>query len=258
MSIPVAYSNFNLNNDDLSLANAVRIALTETDFEDIKQAWIDTASNAAKITSGLSDLAAEDPKRAGLLGNLATVIAVQESSRHILATLQTTNDINAIKASGILSVVGGISEVTGNFLVKPGPLLVTGLTLKCAGLLAGVAQNIVEDQTIGQLMGVSAANNNAPVVPRGLFEYAPDGVTLLNTMISTEVGNHQVQVYWARNANGQFSKNESISSIRSDGTLKCTIFAQREYGYLKRLAGSAWKGTFTCFSANDVNWQKSA
>ncbi|MGI4777798.1 MAG: calcium-binding protein [Janthinobacterium lividum] len=229
MSIPTAYSIVNLNNDALSFAKSVQDALTKTDSVEIKQAWIDTASNAAKITSGLAYLAAEDPKWAGRLGNLATLVAVEESSRNVLATLQSTNDINAIKAGDILGVVGGISELTGNFLVKPGPLLVAGLTLKGAGLVAGVAQNIVGDQTIGQLMGISAANNNAPVVPRGLFEYAPDGVTPLNTMISTAVGNHQVQVYWTRNADGQFTKNESISSVRSDGTLNYTNFTQYQY-----------------------------
>ena len=172
--------------------------------------------------------------------------------------IEATNDINAIKASDILSVVGGISELTGNFLVKPGPLLVAGLTLKGAGLLAGVAQNIVGEQTIGQLMGISAANNNAPVVLQDLFGYAPDGVTPLNTMISTAVGNHQVQVYWTRNANDQFANNESISSIRADGTLKCSNFAPHQYGYSRRLVDSAYKGTFICFSANDISWQKSA
>ena len=178
----------------------------------------------------MAELAANNPQWASTVGSISTYASIAAAAYRIQDQIQSTNDINAIKAGDILSVVGGISELTGNFLVKPGPLLVAGLTLKGASLLAGVAQNIVGDQTIGQLMGISAANNNAPVIPRGLFDHAPDGVTPLNTMISTEIGNHQIQVYWIRNADGQFTKNESISSIRSDGTLKYTNFTQYQYG----------------------------
>ncbi|MDB5879284.1 MAG: hypothetical protein JWQ41_2698, partial [Variovorax sp.] len=230
MTLPIAYSIVSLQNDAASLSNSINKALTGANEQIRSDAWLDAASTSAKITAGMAELAANNPQWAGYLGSASTLTAVGISATRINDDIESTNNINAIKAGDILSVVGGISERTGKFLVKPGPLLVAGLTLKGAGLLAGVAQNIVGDQTIGQLMGVSAANNNAPVVPRGLFDHAPDGVTPLNTMISTEIGNHQIQVYWTRNANGQFTKNESISSIRSDGTLNYTNFTQYQYG----------------------------
>ncbi|MGJ7581699.1 calcium-binding protein [Variovorax sp. RHLX14] len=229
MSISTLYTVSNLQNDAVALSKSLNDAMNAERETDRSQAWYDSALTTAKMTAGMAELAASDPRWAGLLGSASTLEGVRQSVKKVTDTLVRTNDINAIKAGDILSVVGGISELTGNFLVKPGPLLVAGLTLKGAGLVAGVAQNIVGDQTIGQLMGVSAANNNAPVVPRSLFDHAPDGMTLLNTMISTEVGNHQVQVYWTRNANGQFTKNESISSIRGDGTLKYTNFTQYQY-----------------------------
>ncbi|MGI4777801.1 MAG: hypothetical protein ACRYGA_06720 [Janthinobacterium lividum] len=249
------YTVVNLQNDAVALSKSLIDAMNAERETDRSQAWYDSALTTAKITAGMAELAASDPRWSGLLGSASTLESVRQSANKVLSTLTDTNDINTIKAGDILSVVGGISELTGNFLVKPGPLLVAGLTLKGAGLVAGVAQNIVGDQTIGQLMGVSAANNNAPVVPPGLFGHAPDGVTPLNTMISTEVGNHQVHVYWTRNANGQFTRNESISSIRGNGTLNYTHY---QYGRLKRFVGNDCSNTFICFSANDTNWQKSA
>ncbi|MGI4777803.1 MAG: hypothetical protein ACRYGA_06730 [Janthinobacterium lividum] len=246
MSMPAVYNVGNLQNDAASLTKSLTDALNSEDHQQIRNAWTDAAVTSAKIVSGMAYLVADDPKWGGIVGSLSTLAALGLSADHIRDAAQS-GGTDAIKVGDILGVVGGISELSGNFLVKPGPLLVAGLTLKGAGLVAGVAQNIVADQTIGQLMGASTANNNAP-----------DGVTPLNTMISTEVGNHRVHVYWSRNANGEFTKNESISSVRADGTLNYTNFTQYQYGRLKRLVGNDCKGAFIYLSANDVNWQKSA
>ena len=241
MTLPTIYTFINLNNDAVSLSKSLKDAISGPTEQQRKDAWYDTAMTSAKITAGMAELAASNPQWAGLLGSSSTLTSLGVSARRISADPAATNDINVIKAGDILSVVGGISDLAGNLLIKPGPILVAGLTLKGAGTLAGVAQNVVGDQTIGQLMGISADNNNAPLVPPSLFDYAPDGVTPLNTMVSTQVGNNQAQVYWSRDASAQFTKNESISSMRSDGTLMPTNFTQYQYSSSgKPLSAIAW------------------
>ena len=89
----------------------------------------------------MAELAASNPRWAGLLGSASTLESVRQSAKKVSDTLVLTNNINAIKAGDILSVVGGISELTGNFLVKPGPLLVSGLTLKGTGLVVVLTAN---------------------------------------------------------------------------------------------------------------------
>lgn len=70
------YTVANLQNDAASWSKSVKDAVTKTKPDEVRDAWIDVAVNSAKITAGLAELAANDPKWAGLLGSTATPAAV--------------------------------------------------------------------------------------------------------------------------------------------------------------------------------------
>lgn len=77
------YTVANLQNDAASWSKFVKDALTKKDAREVQDAWIDVAVNSAKITAGLAELAANDPKWAGLLGSGATVTSIGVSANRI-------------------------------------------------------------------------------------------------------------------------------------------------------------------------------
>ncbi|MGJ7581697.1 hypothetical protein ACSFA3_16060 [Variovorax sp. RHLX14] len=108
----------------------------------IKQkAWIDMATTIAKITAGMAKLAANNPHWAGDIRFYFDFIGRRCFRQKTREDIEAIHSVNALNAGDILSVVGGISELTGNFLVKLGPLLVAGLTIKGAGLVVAPTAN---------------------------------------------------------------------------------------------------------------------
>jgi hypothetical protein len=77
------YTIVNLTSDFAALGNSVKDALTKTNPTEVRNAWIDVGINSAKVTAGIAELAANDPKWAGLLGSAATLTSVEESTRRI-------------------------------------------------------------------------------------------------------------------------------------------------------------------------------
>ncbi len=145
MSLPVTYTIGNLNNDAAALSGAIKNALMANTPQQQKDAWIDVAINSAKVVSGIAYLAANDPKWSGIVGSASTLAALGVSADHIRDAVQSNAGVDSIKVGDILGVVGGISDLAGTFLVKPGPQpqLAVGLVLKSVGLAAGVPQNLV-------------------------------------------------------------------------------------------------------------------
>ena len=229
------YTIVNLNSDSAALAKAVKDALTKTNPAEVQDAWLDVAINSAKITAGVAELAANDPKWAGMLGSGATLASVEESARRIAKDLQSPNGFDNVKAGDALSVVGGISDLLGNVLVKPGPQLVAGLALKGVGAGAGIAQNIVGDQTIAQLLGT--APTVQPLVPARTFPnvndgktFAPDGVTPLGVQQTTQAGpNQRIQTIWIKDSNGNYQKVENVETLQTNGVWKSTALLVGQY-----------------------------
>lgn len=142
--------------------------------------------------------------------------------------------VDAIKASDILGVVGGISDLAGTFLIKPGPQLAAGLVLKGIGLGTGVAQNIVGDDTIGQLLGRVAVST--PLVSPSLFPtvlapqaVAPDGITPLNMAMSSQTANTRTDTIWSHVPGGGYTKSETVSILGADGQISSTNFTHYNY-----------------------------
>lgn len=129
MSLQITYTIANLQNDAVALSKSVKDALTASTQKERQDAWIDVAINSAKITAGMAELVASNAQWAGWLGTGSTLESVRNSANRIRDTLTTSNDVNAIKAGDVLSVVGGISDIAGNFLIKPGPQLAAGMVL---------------------------------------------------------------------------------------------------------------------------------
>lgn len=200
-------------------------------------AWYESAVGLAKVTSGLADLAANNPQWSALLGAGSNLESLRLSAGKISVSLKdNNNDIYAVKAGDVLGIVGGVSDLAGNVLLKPGPTFGPAVALKGIGLGAGVAQNVVGEDTIGQVLGRSTANNNAPVVSPSLFPQtpslttlAPDGFTPLNTGITSQTSNTQTDVYWTKDSSGNYTKNESITTKDSNGNVLNTNATQYKY-----------------------------
>ena len=226
------YTVNNLQNDSVALSLSLRDALTKTNTADVKQAWIDTAVNSAKIVSGIAYLAANDPRWASIVGTTSTLASIGVSANRIKDSLTADNSIYNVKAADLLSVVGGISDLAGNVLLKPGPSFVPGVVLKGVGLGAGVAQNLLPDDTVGQVLN-RLAGSNTPVISPSSFpviRYAPDGVTPLGVSIPFVEGNTRTNTIWFKDdRTGNYLKLEKISTVGSDGTTLSVIENQYKY-----------------------------
>ena len=213
------YTIVNLQSDSAAWAKSVKDALTGTKPDDVKQAWIDVGINSAKITAGMAELAVNDPGWTKWVGDRATIVSIGVSAERIRASLQSPDGFNSVKASDALAVVGGISDLLGNVAVKPGPWLAAGLIAKTVGAGAGIAQNIVGDQTVAQLLGTGTVV--PPVLRNSAFvglsdsslTYAPDGTTPLSQPQITNSGNTRIETLWNRLPDGGYQKVETVTTL---------------------------------------------
>ncbi|MEY2860679.1 MAG: hypothetical protein RL392_1137, partial [Pseudomonadota bacterium] len=230
-----AYTIGNLQNDSVSLAKNFKDALTSDNESTRGEAWQSAAVNATKVVADLAYLAANDPKWAAILGNAATLEALRVSVLQLNAEWTNASSIADVKAGTVLGVIGGISDVGGALFKAPGPILVAGLVLRGIGLAAGIAQNVVGEQTIGQVLGAEGTNP-APLVPASLFPalpspiaLAPDGQTPLMEPQITVVGDIETKAIWTKDISGNYFKSETVVQKDSNGNTVSTNLTQYKY-----------------------------
>lgn len=95
------------------------------------------------------------------IGGVSTVDALKVSYEKAVRTYTETGSINNVAVSDILGVMGGVSDLAGGLLAKPGLQFAAGLALKGIGLGAAMGQNAVGDMTVGQL--INASPDKTPV-----------------------------------------------------------------------------------------------
>ena len=227
-SLNAAYTIVNLQNDSVQLAGGLRTALTSSDAAKVNEAWRETITNLGKLINGLNDLAGRNPTVNRLLGTTSNLAAMVDAYNAIEQDYTgNNNSLSSIKAKDILSFTGNLADLAGNFLLKPGPTLVPGLVLKGLGTGAGLAQNAVGEQTIGQLLDFGAAANpvarpiiaTASLPPLPTVQFAPDGVTPLFVQQSNRQGNNQIDGIWVQLGDGSYQNVQTITTLRSDGTV---------------------------------------
>ncbi|MFY8041888.1 MAG: hypothetical protein ACOVOD_03080, partial [Rhodoferax sp.] len=223
-AVNTALTIVNLQNDSLQLAKSLKDALTGNDPREVKLAWRDVLANSGKVIDGLKELADASPVWGKLLGPGSNLLALQNTVQSIQFEYDKNGSFSAIKAKDVLGYVGGLADFAGNFLIKPGPTLVVGLTLKGFGAGTGLAQNFVGEKTIAELFGAGTAPVR-PVVPASTFPsvndgktFAPDGVTPLGEQQTTQAGpNQKINTIWIKDDKGNYQKVEAVETLQSNG-----------------------------------------
>lgn len=237
-ALNTGYTIVNLQNDALQLADSLKTALTSNDTFETKLAWRDVLANSGKVINGLNDLASNNPTWNKFLGPGSNLLALRNSANAIEEVFKNGGSFSDIKAKDALSYLGGLSDFAGNFLIKPGPTLVAGLALKGLGTGAGLAQNMVGDQSIAQLFG-SENKPPVPVVSKAVFPAAPSGVNSLGVQQSSRTGNTQVDSIWIKLDNGGYQKVETATTY--DASNRVVISTTAIYQFNSN--GKAIQGT---------------
>lgn len=126
--------------DVQALVKSVSNALTTTNADDREFSWRASADALGSIITGVSSLAKGNTTWSTLLGGATTVDALKVSYEKAFKTYTETGNINNVEVGDILGVMGGVSDLGGSILSKPGPQLAVGIALKGLGLGAALGK----------------------------------------------------------------------------------------------------------------------
>ena len=84
------YTIGNLKNDALSLAKSISTALIAGIQQERSEAWYESAIGLAKVTSGMADLAANNPQWSAWLGVGSNLVALKVSNYGVRSAILQT------------------------------------------------------------------------------------------------------------------------------------------------------------------------
>lgn len=137
----VSIATTRLTADVQALTQNVSDALTKTTSKERSDAWRASADALGSVISDIATLAKNNSVWATAIGGVSTVDALKLSYEKALESYTKSDSFNAVKISDILGVMGGVSDLAGGLLVKPGPQFAAGLALKGVGLGAALGQS---------------------------------------------------------------------------------------------------------------------
>src|SRR5438093_4232587 len=84
------YTIGNLKNDALSLAKSISTALIAGTQQERSEAWYESAIGLANVTSGMADLAANNPQWSAWLGVGSNLVALKVSNYGVRSAILQT------------------------------------------------------------------------------------------------------------------------------------------------------------------------
>jgi hypothetical protein len=202
--------------DIQALSKNVSDALNEQDVDTSRKAWRASADALGGVISDVATLAQNDSKWATLLGGASTVDALRLSYNKAFEAYTKLDNINDVKVGDMLGVMGGVSDLAGGILAKPGPQFIAGLALKGIGLGAAMGQNAVDDGlTIGQLIGASLSNTPTQSTSP-MMEIVVTATRLDSADVTTPA---DAATRTSNNYISDTSANDHLVEIKTGGTL---------------------------------------